>query len=192
MRFLKQLDDISTRVNRMRIPNELKEEIRLLTQYLRLQVQCDYDRRDRQQNITEAVNKYTRKLYETALLSTFDQPEEFWLTLDRLSGKLNRTRLKIVKEPPPGSEKWDYMDLFSFLITETRKRAPSEDRERCLNGLIVLTEQGKKPRYSREQKRIGVIWKKEIHPYLNKNGMLEPFRTNLILKSRLQFYLSSL
>jgi len=189
MQFLSELQYVSQKVEQVSVPKEIREEIKILSRYLMNQVMCDSDRRDKQPNISEAVERYVKKLGEAAFHTAFNQSSNFWNNLERLAGRTTSIPRSLTIVPPTGSDKWDIGELFQFLIEEVNKVPKDPEINKCLIALHKLYGDSKKPRYSRDLKKNEKLWRNEAHPVVHRLGLLDSLKNNLVLKSRLNIYL---
>lgn len=188
MHLEKHLELISKQVLTASIPSTLKSEVRNLTVYLKTQSIADLDRRDRQHNICEAVDRYLHCLTQVALYATFQQPSSFWQQLDSLAGRKTSVSRMSALLSPTGSDNWDCPDFFKYLTAEIGKIVESEERNNCLRALDALLKQTAKPRFARNMKENERLWRTVVHPIVSKAGLLEPLKNNSTLRSRLNLY----
>lgn len=172
------------------VPKNIREEIKTLSRYLMNQVRCDYDRRDKPFVISEAVEKYIQRLSEAALHTTFNQSSSFWANLEKLSGKKTIIPKSLLISPPVGSDNWDVGELFKFLISELNKFPKDPETHKCLMALNKLSDESKVPKYRRDLKKNEKLWREDVHALVHRLGLLDPLKSNFVIKSRLNIFLT--
>lgn len=189
MVLLKHLDELDRRIDRLTLSEMTRFELKSLSSYIRAQALCDLDRRANQKELTEAATAFVRALYQASLQASLQQPQGFWESLERFAAKPLEIRLRPRSAAPVGSETWDAKDLFQHLLTECGKLPASSDRAECINALEELLLETSKVRFHRNTKANKEIWRTKIYPFVQKQNLMNAFRKNEILRSRLEFFL---
>lgn len=189
MELADHLDRLSRVLPKLSLSEQTRFELHSLSQFLRAQALSDFDRRASQKEITEAATEFVRALYQASLQASLQQPQDFWDQLERFANKKLEIKIRPRNSAPVGSEKWDAKELFTHLISECSKLPTSSDRAQCLNALEELLLETSKVRFHRNTKLNKELWRKQIFPFVQKQNLMQPFRQNEVLRSRLEFFL---
>lgn len=117
--------------------------------------------------------------------------ETDWSVLERFAKSEARPQTQDEPIPRVGSElNWDVAKLFHHLVA-TIQRLPTPrnpERNLALIGLRYLIVESERPKAKRDRKWIACTWS-AIHPILEAENLLAPFKSEQRVKERLRLFI---
>ena len=183
------------------VPRTFKTEIAHKLEYFKMQSLCDLDRRDKERVIRERWEEFENQTRGSGLFESCRLDHSLWPEVLAFIGVQDSKYVPEKKWAPPSRvkhppisrfDKWTATDFFRHLknkISGTKDLPPGEKNflKVSVNFLFAETLL---PRSNRERDTVAVkeTWKL-IWPLLDKHKLLDEYREDQQLRSRVEFFL---
>lgn len=196
----KAFELLAARCEKLNVPRTFKDELVHRLNYFKIQSLCDHDRREDDRKIREHWAEFEGSCRGCGLFEDGRKDHALWPVVLGFLGIQDSKYVPEKKLEPPSPrperpynpfDKWDAVDFFRHLrVKTTNAQIPEAEKRLVKLGLNYLFAESQRHRGQRDNHAVKETWK-IIWPALNKHGLLEEYRKDSCLKSRVEFFLKN-
>ena len=175
------------------LPKSFAEKLIVDLEFFAGQAKYNSDLKINPEYLRVRWDQFALSVKGTGLLEKFAKQSESWASVQNfVSGQPVKRPMRVVNsqqpnQPPKQPLNWEMDRLLHHLLSQA-VRTPTlmgEEKIILLLGLKYLLSEAERPKAKRDRKWILSTWR-TVHPILQKTKMLEPFRSESIVRERVR------